>query len=803
MAGVVWWQWLMPWLQAAALRLSDRTGPAGLALPLVAIGPDRRFSGKYANMPSFLQSDGRHILVRSGDYEELPKIAAAVAEAALPWSELFVSARILPGDLGYDGTFLAMNRMLQELGAPRIDLVLVSSGEKGERQAGPATPPCAQSEFGWELCAKSSLAALEHLQLSGKVAHIGAHDWSVQSLQTLSPVLRAPLAALELTFDTFANSHLAALKLGLIKGIQIMMIGFAEQPGRLISPMFIGAGTQSEAYAGRASMMSAFATLSWLVAKDVVAVMPGDLLDSASISALQSLDGENLMHGHLRDYFDTVFWPGERRPILYEAILELGTTCPGKLKVSSPGECMVAMEELQGPSALAPDMDGTSKASGCSLHFGVGCQSIDCAVAHFGDAGRTAGQPRAVPVCQIDRARPPSQGRTLFLSMCMGAEYFDKFCAPFLASFRMVYGGLLHGWHTMRVWTVGVGAQQLQHARDLFAPAGVEFEESSSEELHRRFVEEYGRSADVDYLSEEIGSPGLDGRTGCFGCQGFECTCDPGAHDEKVVFNNIYFLQWVISQFEAASQNEGYQYMVFIDSDMLFLQDLGRFLPREPETTDWEYAFTIYDKDHEVPWGSNEEVAKTRNGFVRINSGVQLFRYTEGVRLFLSNLLKITRIFMRYGETKQLAEETWFLEEFRALNQAAIAWFVGSANLLYNDCLVCWPRTISFDSVSATGEQFSLSAQGLPARFINQAESVTDGLLSREVHMVHLKGLWWRVLILNATAHSTATRCFAWNTGAYDLWKSLYLAWRPELVVTTSVHQGQQCPDVASLTASF
>ena len=154
MAGVVWWQWLMPWLQAAALRLSDRTGPAGLALPLAAIGPDRRFSGKYANMPSFLQSDGRHILVRSGDYEELPKIAAAVAEAALPWSELFVSARILPGDLGYDGTFLAMNRMLQELGAPRIDLVLVSSGEKGERQAGPATPPCAQSEFGWELCAK-------------------------------------------------------------------------------------------------------------------------------------------------------------------------------------------------------------------------------------------------------------------------------------------------------------------------------------------------------------------------------------------------------------------------------------------------------------------------------------------------------------------------------------------------------------------------------------------------------------------------------------------------------------------------
>ena len=218
MAGVV--RWLLPWLQAAALRLSDWTKPAGLALPLVAIGPDRGFSGKYANLPSFLQSDGRHILVRSGDYEELPKIAAAVAEAALPWSELFVSARILPGDLGYDGTFLAVKRLLQGLGAPRIDLVLVSSGDNAEGQAWQTTPLCAQSEFGWELCVKSSLAALEHLQLSGQVGHIGAHDWSVQSLQTVAPVLRAPLAALELTFDTFANSHLAALKLGLIKGIQ-------------------------------------------------------------------------------------------------------------------------------------------------------------------------------------------------------------------------------------------------------------------------------------------------------------------------------------------------------------------------------------------------------------------------------------------------------------------------------------------------------------------------------------------------------------------------------------------------------
>ena len=86
---------------------------------------------------------------------------------------------------------------------------------------------------------------------------------------------------------------------------------------------------------------------------------------------------------------------------------------------------------------------------------------------------------------------------------------------------------------------------------------------------------------------------------------------------------------------------------------MLFLQPLDRFLPRWP-ASEWEYAFTVYDKQHkaagplsdpkastlrkpqrkpgrcqrsaQVPWGINEEVAQTRNGFMRFNAGVQFFR---------------------------------------------------------------------------------------------------------------------------------------------------------------------------------
>ena len=581
------------------------------------------------------------------------------------------------------------------------------------------------------------------------------------------------------------------------------MTGFIEQPGRLVLPMFLGSATHSRAFAGHASQISAFATIGWLMSKDAAAVMPGDWLDSERISAVESLDAEPLVEGHLLEYFNSHFWLGQNSAV-HEVVFELGAACPTELTVLNAAECMLAMQELERPDGVSTTAEG---ARGCSLYFGTDCFSLDCAVAHFraeaaGDDGAlTKGHPRAVPVCQVDGSKLPQQGRTLFLSMCMGVEYFDKFCAPFLASYRMVYGGLPKGWHAMRVWTVGVEASQLQHAKDLFSSAGVEFEESSFEELHRRFAEEHG-SLGVDYLSEDMGSmgpSGIDGRTGCFECRDSHCNCDPGVHDEKVVFNNIYFLQWVAAQFEA-TRNSDFQYMVFIDSDMLFVQDLGRFLPRSPDSTDWEYAFTVYDRHHEVPWGSNEDVAKTRNGFVRINAGVQLFRYTRGVSLYLANLLKITRIFMHYGETKQLPDETWFVEEFKGLSQAAIAWFIGSSNLLFEDCLVC-SRTISFDSVSA-GEPFSLKAQGLPARFLNQAESLGDGLsLSGDTHMVHLKGLWWRVLILNATAHSTATRCLVWNAAAYELWKSLYLAWRPETVIRTSVHHGEHCPDLSLLAA--
>ena len=119
----------------------------------------------------------------------------------------------------------------------------------------------------------------------------------------------------------------------------------------------------------------------------------------------------------------------------------------------------------------------------------------------------------------------------------MGPEYFDKFCAPFLASFQMAYGRAPAGWHKLKVWSVGVNKSQLERASDLFSSSGVEFEESSLDEMSQRYAAEHAEGSGVEgYLHEDLKVNGVDGATGCFECDlanSAECHCDPGVHDEK------------------------------------------------------------------------------------------------------------------------------------------------------------------------------------------------------------------------------------------------------------------------------
>ncbi|CAE7307458.1 unnamed protein product [Symbiodinium sp. CCMP2592] len=749
---------------------------------------------------AFLAAGGRHISVRSSSsFDELQEIAGTVADAGISWSEVFVMLQIVNEDLGYDGTVMAVDRIMGGLGIASISLALVGAGRagtesgKGKSDIFSFDPSCARSDFGWELCIAGSLAAVEHMKYMGTVQAFGAHDWSVRWLQRFWPLLHEPLSAMLLTFDTLATSHRASVKYCLMRGVQVIMGGFVERPGRLLLYMFFDAQTHLEASAGLAANAATTTMVDWLTAMRVAVVLPSNV-DRGVLADFLLSDDRPVMKGPLIDTLEFAFWPVETVPLLHE-ILPEGTGCPPELQVTGLLECKLAMKDLHMPADVHTTQTGSK---GCSLQLEESCSSSACAQPRYRADGEVAVTSRSLPVCQINAAKLPEQGRTLFLSMCMGPEYFDKFCAPFLASFQVAYGRAPAGWHKLKVWSVGVNKSQLERASDLFSSSGVEFEESSLDEMSRRYAAEHAEGSGVEgYLHEDLQANGVDGATGCFECDladSAECHCDPGVHDEKVIFNNIYFLRWVVAQFEA-TRDSGFQYMVFLDSDMLFLQPLDQFLPRWP-ASEWEYAFTVYDKHHEVPWGTNEEVAQTRNGFVRFNAGVQFFRYTPGVLLYLRNLVRITLDFVEQGHV-QFADEnplTWYLEEFKGVSQAAIAWAVGLDYVLYEDCQICRPKIQPLQLMSEYGEPFELKIQGLPARQLNQAESVEDGVLTEDTYIVHLKGLWWRILILNSTAHPIPTRCLAWNSDAHKLWTSLYLVWRPEHVIDTIIRNGEGCP---------
>ena len=158
----------------------------------------------------------------SSPHHELQEVAGAVAEAGLSWSEVFVSAQVAAEDLGYDGTIRAVDQMMGWLGIGGLNLALVGPGRPslGKKQVLSTDPACAGSDFGWELCVAGSIAAVEHMQIMGTVDALGAYDWTVHWLQRFWPLLHEPLAAVQLTFDTFASSHRAAAKYCLMRGVQ-------------------------------------------------------------------------------------------------------------------------------------------------------------------------------------------------------------------------------------------------------------------------------------------------------------------------------------------------------------------------------------------------------------------------------------------------------------------------------------------------------------------------------------------------------------------------------------------------------
>jgi len=92
--------------------------------------------------------------------------------------------------------------------------------------------------------------------------------------------------------------------------------------------------------------------------------------------------------------------------------------------------------------------------------------------------------------------------------------------------------------------------------------------------------------------------------------------------------------------------------------------------------------------------------------------------------------------------------------EFRGPFQAALAHILGGhnrellhTNLGLNNCALCGDvRTVAINGPGhdVTRPEFEVDIRGVPARFINQAESLPDGHFYEGLRLFHMKGSWWR-----------------------------------------------------------
>lgn len=728
----------------------------------------------------FFSLGGRHVNIPSNSTTwQLLAVAEALQNRRLgnPGSDVFISAELALPDLGYEKSVNALQRMLELLEISHFDLVLVGAGDSG----------CG------EVCVSGSLAAAEHIVVRGGGV-VGVSGWSLLQLQRMTPLFRKPLRAVKLEMDFLAASHLPVVKYCLAKHIPVTARW--QNPGRLT-----GMVLRKNSGAEQVTFAAQLIAFDWMHVKSVSVALPHSMKDDEMYAVMAASDIDLSDMERRAGIIEQQFWPQWGKASLYQ----VSNSCPAGLEIDSALECENARKDLSLSGNVSP---GPWK--GCFLTKTCDSYDSDCETVSFGPEESTVStDAKTKAICQKDAGAAgtvggevPQQGSTLFLAMCMGSSYFDRYCAPFFLSFLRIYGAPSSPSVRLRIWVMAVEHAQLRKARRLLRQLGhglVDFDEGNFSALKEQWSQEHSGGVE-DYLDETTG-PISNRRTGCLPSTyhdngiTIETVCDPGVHDERMLINNANFFMWVIQQVKLP-ENRDFQYIVTIDSDMLFCKSLERFLPfNQTNGPEWDYAFTVYDREHEVPWGSNEEVAKTKNGHVRLNAGVQLFKNSGTLVPFLTHYLETIQYVLRWGHAGHGANEDYenpvakLLEEFKAPNQAAIALIVGTSNLLYDDCEVC-RHTLNLESnpeLATTLGSFSLKVQALPMRYLNQAESLKNGEIPDDLHMLHLKGLWWRILVMEATAHPTETRCYHWNFEAYVYWVAMFRIWQPDYDASLTV----------------
>lgn len=166
-------------------------GLPDVRIPFVGLGmccrPSAKGPAATQSILDFLRIGGRHIDTAI-IYDNHRDIAKGLQQSSVPRNEVFLVTKIPGEHFGFDATWAAVRRVLEELSVDYIDMLLLHwAGSPGVRQAG--DPDCVtetqEGNADWSSCRLGSWAALEQAHRLGMVRAIGVSNFGPKHLTEL------------------------------------------------------------------------------------------------------------------------------------------------------------------------------------------------------------------------------------------------------------------------------------------------------------------------------------------------------------------------------------------------------------------------------------------------------------------------------------------------------------------------------------------------------------------------------------------------------------------------------------------
>jgi diketogulonate reductase-like aldo/keto reductase len=167
---------------------STLTLRGGVEIPVLGLGVYQSRPGAETReaVRAALELGYRHVdTARAYGNEE--DVAAAIADAGVPRSEVFLTTKLWNTDHGYDETLRACDRSLARLGVERVDLYLVHWPVQQVRH--------------------ETWRAMERLHADGKARAIGVSNYTIRHLEELLGRAKVPPAVNQVELHPFLAQH--------------------------------------------------------------------------------------------------------------------------------------------------------------------------------------------------------------------------------------------------------------------------------------------------------------------------------------------------------------------------------------------------------------------------------------------------------------------------------------------------------------------------------------------------------------------------------------------------------------------